>query len=155
MSEELRQTIVDDEHLRMLSIGYLVSACLSGFFSLIGLLYIFLGTLFSAVLKHAPHAQTQGLTPEFPAFIFVVIGFFIFIVMVACGVLKLLVHQRLKQRRSRVFCMVVAGLCCLGVPYGTVLGVFTFMLLTRPSVIRQFEGPSPSTTTANLAGSGG
>jgi hypothetical protein len=35
--------------------------------------------------------------------------------------------------------MVVAGLSCLEFPYGTALGVFTFIALSRASVVRLFE----------------
>ena len=34
--------------------------------------------------------------------------------------------------------MIVAGITCLSVPIGTVLGVFTLMVLSRPSVKQMF-----------------
>jgi len=40
--------------------------------------------------------------------------------------------------------MIVAGLGCLAVPYGTLLGVFTFVVLGRPSVVRLFDGEARS-----------
>jgi hypothetical protein len=47
--------------------------------------------------------------------------------------------RRLKQRRSHTFCLVVAGLTCMNMPLGTVLGVFTLVVLTRPGVREAFE----------------
>ena len=38
------QGILDEEHVRLLSIGYLVSAGTSAFVSLFGLLYAFMGS---------------------------------------------------------------------------------------------------------------
>jgi hypothetical protein len=38
------------------------------------------------------------------------------------------------QRRYRMFSMLIAGLNCLQVPLGTVLGVFTLLVLSRESV---------------------
>jgi len=34
--------------------------------------------------------------------------------------------------------MIVAGITCLSVPIGTVLGVFTLLVLSRPSVKQMF-----------------
>jgi len=45
----------------------------------------------------------------------------------------------LKRRKNRLFSMVVAGLNCLQVPFGTVLGVFTILVLVRPSVMQIYE----------------
>lgn len=51
--------------------------------------------------------------------------------------------RSLSRRRHYVFCLVAAGLACLSFPLGTALGVFTFMVLQRPSVKALF-GPSPA-----------
>lgn len=40
----------------------------------------------------------------------------------------------LSRRRKYMFCMVAAALSCLLVPLGTVLGVSTLVVLTRPRV---------------------
>ena len=60
--------------------------------------------------------------------------------MVDGATLKLLTAIRLKERRSRVMCLIAAGLSCIEMPYSTVLGIWTFMVLGRASVRRQFEG---------------
>ena len=138
--EEIRQAIVDGEHLRLLSIGYLISGCLDAFFSLLGLLYIFLGVFLSkAIARTAVAANAQGPPPEFVAWIFGFLGVGTLLIMMTSFALKILVYRRLRQRRSRILCMVVAGLTCIWIPYGTLLGVLTFLVLARPSVIRLFE----------------
>ena len=155
MSEDqLRQAIVDQEHLKLLSISYLVSAGMSAFFSLFGLMYAFMGVFITAAIAHAPSAHGEGPPPEL-GLIFGLFGFGMFLVMMTLGALKFLAYRRLKQRRSRIFCMVVAGLSCLGVPYGTLLGVFTFIVLARPSVVRLFEVPPPPIVAPNVVASGG
>jgi hypothetical protein len=45
----------------------------------------------------------------------------------------------LMNRKGRMFSMVVAGLNCVQVPFGTALGVFTIVVLTRDSVRRMFR----------------
>ncbi len=43
------------------------------------------------------------------------------------------------HHRRRLFCLVVAGVECAFMPFGTVLGVFTIAVLMRESVKELFE----------------
>ena len=47
---------------------------------------------------------------------------------------------RLGQRRSHTLCLVAAALSCVFMPFGTLLGVCTFVVLLRPSVAPLFKG---------------
>jgi hypothetical protein len=64
------------------------------------------------------------------AYFYVVIGVFILL----GAILNFMSARYLGQRRRKVFSMVTAGVNCLSFPFGTVLGVFTFVVLSRPSV---------------------
>jgi hypothetical protein len=138
--ELLRQTIIDEEHLKLLSIGYMISAATSAFFSLIGLMYMFMGIFMGAVISHQAEVASKGQPP--PAFIgwlFGAIGLGMFLFLIGMAAAKFRTALCLKRRESRTFCMVVAGISCLEVPYGTVLGVLTFMALGRNSVEQLFK----------------
>ena len=137
--DQLRQAILDEEHLKLLSIGYLVSASLSAFTSFIGIFYAFMGFFMGSMISRMPSRPGQSPPPEFMGWFFGLFGVAIFAILMTLGVLKLLTYRSLKQRRSRTFCMVVAGISCLGIPYGTLLGVFTFLVLSRPSVKALFS----------------
>jgi hypothetical protein len=50
----------------------------------------------------------------------------------------------LLKRRHRMFILIVAGLNCLSVPLGTILGVFTFVVLGRDSVRKAFAASEPT-----------
>lgn len=155
MSEEDgRQAIVDEEHLRLLSIGYLISGCLDAFFSLLGLFYIFLGFLLSNIIARTAATNAQGPPPEFLAWIFGFLGVGILLIMIASAALKILVYRRLREHRSRILCMVVAGVSCIWIPYGTILGVLTFMVLARSSVVRLFEETHAAGEKNLVAGAG-
>jgi hypothetical protein len=138
---ELRQSILDEEHLKLLGLGYLVSAILSAGFSLLGLFYGAMGLVFGRAIAEAP-ATTGQPPPEFLGWFFAVFGVAFFIVMITAATLKFLTYRWLAQRRHRVFCMVVAGFGCLEVPYGTALGVCTFLVLNRRSVENAFDQPA-------------
>lgn len=142
--QETRDSIVNQEHLRLLSIGYLVSAAWAAVTSLIGLFYAFMGVAMTSWMASMPQRPDQQPPPPFFGWFFGLFGLLMFTVLITVAVLKFITAQRLKQRRSRVFCMIVAGLGCLAVPYGTLLGVFTFVVLGRPSVVRLFDGEARS-----------
>lgn len=142
MSEELsRQSIIDEEHLRLLSLGYIISAGVTALFSLFGLMYVFMGAVVTAALAQLPPSATKVPQPP-PAFVgWIISGFGLAIFLFGLGIaaLKLQTAFCIKRRKSRAFCMVIAGISCLGVPYGTVLGVFSFIVLGRTSVARLFD----------------
>jgi hypothetical protein len=139
LDQEIRQTILDEEHLKLLSIGYYVSAGITAAFSLLGLLYSVMG-MFLLIAARSSSLRGPGEPP--PAFMGVFlmgIGLAMFVLMIIGAILKFLAGSRIKKRQSRVLCMLVAGISCIEIPYGTLLGVFTFMVLGRNSVRILFE----------------
>lgn len=131
---ETAQQIIDNEHLRLLRVGYFISAAQTAIFIPFGLLYAGMGLMFS----HLPTGASAPPPPFMTWFMGLFGGAFAGFGAVA-ATLKLLTAIRLKERRSRVLCLVAAGLSCLEIPYGTLLGVWTFTVLGRASVQRQFE----------------
>jgi hypothetical protein len=146
-----RQAVVDHEHVRILSIAYLVSAGLNAGFSLFGLLYVFMGFFMTALMKRMPASPPQAPAPEAVVWMLVAMGLGMFAIMMTFAVLKYVTYRRLRERRSRTFCMIVAAISCLGIPYGTVLGIFTLAVLTRPSVVNLFTvSPPPIPTSGEV-----
>ncbi len=129
-----RQQIIDAEHLKLLSIFHFVVAGLA----FCGLGFLFLHYLImSTVFANPEMWKSHNGSPPFPKDFFkIFIVFYILIggVIIVAGSLNLLAAMFLRQRKNRIFCLVVAGLNCLQVPFGTVLGVFTFIVLLRDSV---------------------
>jgi hypothetical protein len=140
-TDRARQAILDEEHLRLLRIGYLCAAGVDLFFALIPLLYIVMGLVFVAV-GAPPSARPGDPGPALIGGIFVALGVILGVMTLAMGAAKLYVARAIKRRRSRTLCFVVAGLSCLHVPYGTLLGVATFLVLTRESVKERFDPPN-------------
>ena len=140
---QARQASTDQEHLRLLSIGYLVTAGYAAFVSLFFLLFAFIGVLIAAAVAFGPPPPEQDPAAQFLVWTFPLFGFGILPFMLVPVVLQLVAARRLTQRRSRTFCMVVAAFTCLSVPFGTLLGVFTLMVLTRPSVASLFDASAP------------
>jgi hypothetical protein len=142
MSDETdRQSILDEEHLKLLSLGYMVSGGFAALFSLFGLLYVVMGIVMAVSFSQMPQAGAKAADqpPEFLGWIFAGVGLVLFLGMIAIAAAKFWVAACIKRRKSRTFCMVIAGLSCLEFPYGTLLGVLTFIVLGRASVERVFS----------------
>jgi hypothetical protein len=129
----------DVEHLRLLTWGYYIMAGITGLFSLLGLLYTALGAAFvSGVFQ----SSSGNGDPRIAGIIMLGFGSFFTLVGLATATAIFLTGRFLRDRRHRVFCMVVAVLCCLQIPWGTVIGGCTLVVLNRESVRALFERPS-------------
>lgn len=93
--------------------------------------------------NHSAHgakdAEGDVMMLRFMGGFFVTIATLIILSGWAMAYCLLLAGRRLKQHRSYTFCLVIAALSCAIVPLGTVLGVFTIIVLMRPSVKTLFE----------------
>lgn len=134
------QRSVDEDHLNLLSIFYFVSAGLSFFGILILFVdYLFLGFFFSNPGFFGP--QRGGRPPEAVMGMILLLYLFIGVFLVVLAILNVMTGFFLRERKHRMFSMVVAAIDCLQFPLGTALGVFTIIVLTRESVRRLYETP--------------
>jgi hypothetical protein len=145
---ELHQRIVDEEHLGLLAIGYYVSAGICAFFSLFGLLYAGFGVVLATLAHRLPAGGGAGAPPAVLGWIFAGLGLAAFLVLLVLAYLKFRAGRCLKRHHGRTFCMVMAAISCFEIPYGALLGVFTFIVLDRASVKRLFDRPEGSATDA-------
>ena len=124
----------DREHLRLLAIFHYVVAGLAGLFSLFPLLYTTIGTIFIFAARHGTAKPGEELPPEFLGWIFAVIGSGLFLIGLAMAICILIAGRSLALRKRYSFAMVMACIECLFIPFGTILGVFTIVVLSRESV---------------------
>jgi hypothetical protein len=133
----------DEEHLRLLSIFFYVCAGLAAFFACIPIIHVIVG---SVLLLH-PHAfdsQNNQPHPEkFVGLLFVVMGGTFILLGWAFAACVAYAGRCLGQRKNYTFCIVMAGIACLFMPFGTILGVFAIIVLVRPSVKALFNGLAP------------
>jgi len=144
MEPHAQQQLLDHEHLRLLRIGYFVLGGTAAFTGLFGLLYAGMGLFVSSAFRSASTTSRQG-PPEFILWMFAVIGAFIALSAGGYAALAFLTARNLQRRQSRTLCLVTAGFSCVYIPFGTVLGIFTFSVLGRPTVISLFA-PGSSIT---------
>jgi hypothetical protein len=134
-----RQAILDNEHLKLLSWGYLVMGGFTFLISLMSVIYVAMGAGILMMAK-VPGQATKpgGPPPEIVGWFLMTFGVAFFVAMAVGGSLKLYAAHCIRKRKSRLFCQVIAALLCLELPYGTFLGVCTFLVLGRESVSRMF-----------------
>lgn len=127
----------DEEHLRLLAIFHYVLAGMIALFSLFPILHVAIGV--ALALGALDGNVKHGAPPAFIGWIIAGVGTFIIVsgwTMAAC---VLAAGRMLARRRRYMFCFVMAGIECLMMPLGTILGVFTIIVLSRDSVKTAFE----------------
>jgi hypothetical protein len=129
----------DVQHLRYLSIGYYIGAAITALFASIPLIY------FSVVLIFLLKPLTTEGSDLFPVQLFGMM-YALFGGMAVLGwalaALIFVAGRSLAAGKRYAFCFVMAALCCAHFPFGTVLGVFTILVLTRPTVKAMFQQQS-------------
>lgn len=136
----------DLEHLRLLSIFHYVVAVLAGLISCIPLIQIFLGL--SMVAGWGSAHRPQDPFPWMMGWFFVVVASTITALIWAYAICLALAATYLTRRTHYTFCLVMAAISCTFTPFGTALGIFTLIVLLRPSVRALFglpaEAPPPA-----------
>ena len=134
MNNEERQRVIDAEHLDLLGLfHYITGGIVTAFSALFAFQYI-LVRLFLQI----PDVQREIEQADAPVLaIFGFIEAFATVTIAAglvYGVLMIVSGWFLRERRRRVFSFVVAIPMLALVPWGTLLGVFTLLVLERASV---------------------
>ncbi|MCY7313071.1 MAG: hypothetical protein LH491_05450 [Pseudoxanthomonas sp.] len=124
----------DVEHLRLLVIFHYLVAAMTALFSLFPVIHLAfgLGMVSGRLASNDPHAELVGWVLVGVATAFILGGLALAGFLAYAG-------RCLARRRRHTLCMVVACASCLLMPFGTVLGVFTLVVLTRPSVKLLFD----------------
>jgi hypothetical protein len=126
----------DEQNLNVLSICHFIYA---GLFGLVSLVF---GTILVVTMLATAGAAAHGKGgPEAAAVIGiadVILGVFV-VFFLAKTTLLAYSGACIRRRRNRTLSMVMACLACLNVPLGTALGVFTLVVLSRPSVKAMYD----------------
>jgi hypothetical protein len=132
------QRFADDDaaQLRLLSVFHYVVAGLMALVALFPTLYLVLGLLMASG-RLAPGDDESEVVGWFIASC----GSFFAIAGFGFAMLVVLAGRSLAEHRRYTYCLVVAAILCLFAPFGTLLGVFTIIVLVRPSVRALFVPP--------------
>jgi hypothetical protein len=131
-------TAQDAAHLDLLGIFHYVVAGLSALFSLFPVIHLVIGL--AMVTGHMGDMHKPGEPdPALFGWFFVAVAVVIIAFGLAFSALLAYAGRCLRQRRRHTFCVVMAAISCAFMPFGTVLGIFTLIVLTKPTVRSLFQ----------------
>jgi hypothetical protein len=128
----------DTERLQLLAIFHYVVAGVAALCSFFPLLYSVMGGFLLYAAQH-PGPNNQEPPPAFLGWIFIAVGAVFFLAGIAMAICILIAGRCLSRRKAYSFTLVMACVECLFVPFGTILGVFTIVALSRESVKALFS----------------
>ena len=131
----------DEEHLRLLSIFHYVCAGTAAFFACFPLIYVVMGL----VMIFSPESMgtANNRPPAFVGGVFVCMGGILCLLGWAFALSILFAGRCIARRKCHTLCLVMAGISCIFMPFGTILGVFSIIVLIRPSVKALFDTTTP------------
>ncbi len=120
----------DKQHLKLLSIFHYVFGGLKALFACIFFIHFFIGAaMLAGAIEDVP--TFVGLMLIAMAIVFITLGW-------ALAVCLFIAGSSLTKRKRYTFCLVIAAINCMSMPFGTILGIFTILVLMRPSVKELF-----------------
>ena len=158
---ETEQEIVTRERLRLLAIGFYVKggmgAVVVSFFLIHFIMLLGFSFMPESAWQTTPPAQARveavsvspsptprPVTHGPPVVMFRIFAGVVGVVILVgwtFGALTIYAGRCVQKRERRMFIYVMAGLNCALIPWGTLLGVFTFIVLQMPGARREFGLP--------------
>jgi len=128
-------TAQGEQHLQLLAIFHYIVGGLAAFFACFPLIHLTIGL----VMVFGGFSGNQAPPPQFVGWLFIILGGGFFIVGQTLAICIIIAGRFLARRKHYLFVFVVACCECLFMPFGTILGVFTIILLSRESVKSTFD----------------
>ena len=125
----------DAEHVRILSILFYVFGGLGALGGLFPLIYVAMGAAFVS----GGMGGAAGGPPPAVGYLLIAFGGIASLLVWSIAGCTLFTAYNLGRKTRYMFCFVIACLCCMSVPLGTILGVFTIIVLARPAVKEMFD----------------
>jgi hypothetical protein len=134
----------DQEHLRLLSIFHYIVGGVGCLFALMPLFHMVFGLLF--IYSPDTFGGDGGeAPPAFFGWLFFVMGLLFFLIGQAVSICIIVSGRFLARRARYLYSFIVGCIECIFIPFGTVLGVFTIIVLSRDSVKKLYgRDTSPS-----------
>ena len=128
----------DTEHLNLLAIFHYILGGMSAFFACIPIIHLIMGIAMVAAPTFMG-GNPNNAPPAFVGYMFITIAVFAISIGWIYAIAVILSGRFLARRMNYTFCFIMACVECIFLPMGTVLGVFTLLVLTRPSVKMRFR----------------
>lgn len=131
----------NEQYLKILGIFHFVVGGIAGLFACFPIfhfgmgLFMFVGGLFPGFM-----GEDEPFMVSIVGLIFTLIAGAVMLFGWAFAISLILAGYGLLKRKWHTFCLIMAGIACMFMPFGTVLGVLTLILLIKPAVKELFTG---------------
>ncbi|MFH1301538.1 MAG: hypothetical protein ABIK07_10800 [Planctomycetota bacterium] len=122
----------DQRHLKILSKVQIIFGITNLFVS-----YLYYKAIFILVDEYRKFLEQSN--PEVEVALLLGFGFVIFLIGIVILFCIILAGQSLARFENYKFCFIVAAFECLMIPFGTIIGISTILILRRDSVKTLFE----------------
>ena len=141
MAPEERQQVIDTEHLRLLELFHYISGAITIAFSCLFLVQL---AFMLSITWAMPQFDKHGAPiPPFPIAAFAIILGLLTCLGIALGVMQIVSGRCIAHHKRRLLSIIVAVPLALMMPFGTILAVMTWLVLTRASVQTMYVSPTP------------
>ncbi len=124
------------KELELLAVFHYVMGSIIALFSCMPFLHVLMGlAMVSGAFSTEGNAQPP---PTFIGWMFIIMGSMFILFGWATAACILVAGRKLAKQRHHTFCMVIAALECMFMPFGTVLGVFTLIALNKDPIKELF-----------------
>lgn len=131
----------DKQHLHLLSIFHYVVAGLTALIFCIPILHFTVGL--GIVISSLTQPQSDSGPGLLFGLMFALIGGSVVLMGWAFAICIAMAGYFIAKRKQYMFCLIIAGIQCTFTPFGTALGIFTLIVLIRPSVKDLFMPAAP------------
>ena len=125
----------DLQQLNLLSIFHYVVAAITALFACFPIIHLVVGI---GLLISGFDSSEGDAPPAFVGWLFIIIA----ICFIAAGwtlaILIAVAGKRLSLKVHYKYCLIIAAIECIFMPFGTILGILTIIVLSRPSVKQIF-----------------
>ena len=132
----------DQEHLGLLALFHYIVGGLTVLFACFPLIHLGVG-IAMIVSPHSFGNQPTQQPPLFVGWLFASLGAFFFLCGQSLAICMILSGRCIVRKKRYMFVFITACIECVFMPFGTVLGVFTLIVLSRESVKRLFTCSVP------------
>ena len=135
----------DKKHLKLLAVFHYIVAGVTVLFFCFPLIHIAIGI---AMLSGALNGDDPGnAPPRFVGWIFIIFPSILILSGWVLSICIIVAGRKLARLKNRLYCLVIAVIECTFIPFGTILGVFTIIVLMRDSVKELFAANNSLTAT--------
>jgi hypothetical protein len=128
----------NEQYLKILAIFYYILGALLALVGFFPIIHLWLG--YMMVFMPNQMGGRGNPPPAALGWFFMIMAAGVMVSLWGLALCMILTGRYLIRHRHHMFCLVIAALVCMNAPLGTVLGVFTLVLLLKPEVKEMFEG---------------